>query len=73
MLKKYQGKLKYVQAAEPYFNYITGKEDSVKPVTRHYASSAKSGLKKKKMFTVDGIFSIVESVIKSIGGLYEGK
>ena len=73
MLEEYQGMLKYVQADEPYFNYIIGKEDSTKPVTRHYASSAKSGLKKKKLLTTDGIFHIVESVIKSIGGLYEDK
>lgn len=73
LLKKYQGMLKYVQAEEPYFNYITGNEDNVKPVTRHYASSAKNGLKKKKMLAADGIFNIVENVIKSIGGLYEEK
>ncbi len=73
MLKEYQGKLKYVQADEPYFNYPLGKEDDVKPVTRRYASSTKGGLKKKKLLAADGVFHIVESVIKSIGGLYEEK
>ncbi|MCI8751544.1 MAG: transcription-repair coupling factor [Lachnospiraceae bacterium] len=73
MLGQYQGLVKYVQADEPYFNYLVGKEDETKPVTRHYASSAKSGLKKKKLLTADDIFHIVEGVIKSIGGLYEEK
>ncbi|HBA97261.1 MAG TPA: transcription-repair coupling factor [Lachnospiraceae bacterium] len=69
MLEEYQGKLKYVQTDEPYFNYIVCKEDERKPVTRHYASAAKGGLKKKKLLTADDIFHIVEGVIKSIGGL----
>lgn len=71
MLEEYKGKLKYVQADEPYFNYAICKEDEKKPVTRRYASAAKSGLKKKKLLTADDIFHIVEGVIKNIGGLYE--
>ena len=73
MLVQYQGLVKYVQADEPYFNYLVGKEDETKPVTRHYASAAKNGLKKKKLLMADDIFHIVEGVIKSIGGLYEEK
>lgn len=72
-LQEHKGKLKYVQGDEPYFNYAICKEDETKPVTRHYASTAKNGLKKKKLLTADDIFHIVEGVIKIIGGLYEEK
>jgi len=73
VLEEYQGKLEYVQADEPYFNYLIGKEDGAKPVTRHYASTARSGLKKKKLPLADDIFNVVEKVIESIGGLHEEK
>lgn len=73
VIEEYKGKLKYIQGDEPYFNYAVCKEEEAKPVTRHYASTAKSGLKKKKLLTADDIFHIVEGVIKIIGGLYEKK
>ncbi len=70
VLEKHKGKLKYVQGDEPYFNYIICKEDEIKPmIRRHYASTAQSGLKKKKLLTADDIFHIVEEVINIIGGI----
>lgn len=73
MLGQYGGALKYVRADEPYLNYAICKEEEVRPVTRHYATVARNGLKKKKLMLADDIFHIVEGVIKSIGGLYDEK
>lgn len=73
MLEKYGGRLKYVQADDPYFNYSICKEEEEKPVIRRYASVAKAGLKKKKLLTAEDIFRIVEEVINNIGGLHEEK
>ena len=71
MLEEYQGKLKYVQADEPYFNYLLKEE---KPVSQagiiRYAAAARSDALVRPS-KAEEIFHIVGGIIKRIGGLYE--
>ena len=73
MLEEYQGKLKYVQADEPYFVYklkTDNKTGNVNmPGRTSYAARSQNVIKKKKVLTSDEIFHIVEGVIKSIEGI----
>lgn len=73
MLDEYQGKIKYAGSKEPYLLYMMQK-DKKKAVSRNmYRMPSKNMIKKEKKLTADEIFNIVESVIKSIGGLYDKK
>ena len=73
MLDEYQGKIKYAGSKDPYLLYMMQK-DKKKAVSRNmYRMPSKNMIKKEKKLTADEIFNIVESVIKSIGGLYDKK
>lgn len=72
MLQDYKGKLKYVPDKEPYFCYVMKQEkpNTIK-TTRYTTGSVKP--KQTKKTAAEELFTLVEGVIKQIGGLYEKK
>ena len=73
MLDEYQGKIKYAGSKEPYLLYMMQKDKKKAVSGNMYRMPSKNMIKKEKKLTADEIFNIVESVIKSIGGLYDKK